>query len=135
MANAGGEHRPKRSTELRIATMQHITTGMNLAKRFLRPTTSDLFDPFFIRMCGGPGDLHASALQMEKEEHIIGHETSPTEYLGANILPGTVCGPGWRPRQRAAKPLACISFGDGNACERILIESEPSRCRAGHAIR
>jgi len=72
---------PKRSTELRIPIMQHITAGMKIAQRFLRRTTSDLFHPFFIWMSGDPGYLHAPALQMEKEQHIIGHQTSPIEYF------------------------------------------------------
>ena len=42
---------------------------------------SDLFHPFFSRMSGDPGYLHAPALQMDKEQHIIGHQTSPTEYF------------------------------------------------------
>jgi hypothetical protein len=32
-------------------------------------------------MSGNPGYLHASALQMDKEQHIICHQTSPTEYF------------------------------------------------------
>jgi hypothetical protein len=42
-----------------------------------------------IRMFGDPGTVHQSASQMEKEQHIMGHQPSPAQHLnGEEITPG-----------------------------------------------
>jgi hypothetical protein len=73
--------RPKRRTELRIAIVQHIAAGMKIAPSLLRRAASDLLHPLLVRMPGDVGYVDPSALQVQKEQYIISHQSAPTEHF------------------------------------------------------
>ena len=48
---------------------------------FVHGIAAYLLHPFLVRMFRDPGNVHASAFQMEEEQHIVGYKPSPAEHL------------------------------------------------------
>lgn len=59
--------------------MQNVAAGMEKASVLLSRASSDLLHPRFVWMPGDASDGYASTFQMEKEEYIIRHQSSPAK--------------------------------------------------------
>ena len=78
---AAGQRFPERGTKLGVAIVQNIMAAMEVAPRLLRRAAANLLHPFLIWMSRDPGHAHAAAFQMQEEQHIVGRQPSPSEYL------------------------------------------------------
>src|SRR5215472_739641 len=90
--STGGERCPKRGTELRVPIMQRVTPAFQIPPTFIRGIARHLLHPGFIRMTGDARQADSSALQMNEEQHIVGHQATPRENFVANeVDPSQYC--------------------------------------------
>ena len=61
--------------------MQKIATVSKGAAALHGRVPGDLLHPLLVRMIGDPGNVNPAALEMDKEEHVVGHQASPREDL------------------------------------------------------
>src|SRR5438034_10400163 len=54
---------------------------MKIAPRLLCRDPANLLHPFLIWMSRDPGYTHAPAFQMKEEQHVVGHQPTPSEHL------------------------------------------------------
>jgi len=69
------------SCVLRVAIVKEIAAASKGAASFHGDVPSHLLHPLLGRVGGDPGDLHLSTLQMDEEEHIVGHQSPQREDL------------------------------------------------------
>src|ERR1019366_10481132 len=61
--------------------VENVAAAMKIAPSLLGGAASDLLHPLFIRMSSDAGYADPAAFQMEKEQHIIGNQSSPGEHF------------------------------------------------------
>src|SRR5215472_9501903 len=61
--------------------MKNIATVSKGAPSLHGRVPGHLLHPLLVRMIGDPGDVNPAALEMDEEEHIVGHQSSPREDL------------------------------------------------------
>ena len=54
---------------------------MKIAPPFLGRASADLFHPLLNRMARNPGDLNASVFQMNEEQNVVSHQSSPRQHF------------------------------------------------------
>ena len=69
---ARSDDRAKGIGEFRIAVMDEVSAALEEAPFVHGEVPGDLLHPGFIGMWHDPGDLNATALQMNKEQHVVG---------------------------------------------------------------
>jgi len=69
------------SCVLRVAIVKEIAVASKDATSFHGDVPSHLLHPLLGRVGGDPGDLHLSALEMNEEQHIVGHQSLQDEDL------------------------------------------------------
>lgn len=62
--------------------MQEISTIPQRAAIVRGRVPGDLLHPSLIRMNGDPGDVHSPALEMDEEQHVVGHQPAQRQHLG-----------------------------------------------------
>jgi len=62
--------------------MQQIATIPQRATIVHGRVPGDLLHPRLIRVNGEPGDIHPAALEMDEEQHVVGHQTAQRQHLG-----------------------------------------------------
>ena len=70
------DNRPEGSRVFRIAIMQKIATVSKGAAALHGRVPGDLLHPLLVRMIGDPGNVNPAALEMDEEEHAVGHQIS-----------------------------------------------------------
>src|SRR5713226_9605622 len=61
--------------------MQEIATVSKGAASLHSHVPSHLLHPLLVRVDGDPGDFHLAALEMDKEQHVVGHQSAQREDL------------------------------------------------------
>ena len=75
------DDRPERIREFSIAVMDEISAAFEEAPLVHGDISGYLLHPSFIGMWRDPSDLNATALQMDKEQHVVGDQTTQRQYL------------------------------------------------------
>ena len=75
------DNRPEGSGVFRIAIMQKIATVSKGAASLHGGVPGHLLHPLLVWAIGDPGNVNPAALEMDKEEHVVGHQASLREDL------------------------------------------------------
>ncbi len=82
------DDRAKRIREFCIAVMDEISTVFKETPFIHSDIPRDLFHPSLIRMRRDPGHLNATALEKDKEQHIVSDQTTRCEHFhGEKVSP------------------------------------------------
>src|SRR5215471_4022139 len=77
LASRRSEHR----AEFGVAIMQRVPPLVEKSPVFTRCIAGHLLHPCLIRMPGNPGQADAATLQMNEEQHVVRHQTTPCKDL------------------------------------------------------
>ena len=61
--------------------MDEISAALEESPLVQGHVSGDLLHPGFIRMVRDPGDLNASAVEKDKEQHVVGDQPTQCQYL------------------------------------------------------
>ncbi len=75
------DERAKGICEFRIAVMDEVSAALEDAPFVHGDIPGDLLHPGFIGMWRDPSDLDATALEMDKEQHVLGDQAAQCEHF------------------------------------------------------
>jgi len=75
------DDRAKRFREFRIAAMNEVSAALEGAPFVHGDIPGDLLHPGFIGMWCDPGDLNLTALEVDKEQHVISDQPAQRQHL------------------------------------------------------
>ena len=73
--------RPERLGVLGIAIMQEIAAIPKRAASFHGHVPGDLLHPWLVGVNRDSGDVHPAALEMDEEQHVVGHQPAQRQYF------------------------------------------------------
>ena len=82
--SAGRQRVSERLTELRIPVVQQIAARMQKSPTFQCGVARHLLHPARFGMIRDPRDRHTAAVQVKKEQHIVGHQPVPRDDLSGD---------------------------------------------------
>src|SRR5262245_34705163 len=78
---AGSEGLPKLAAEFLVTVVQQVTTTVQIPGGLHRCVTRHLLHPTRVRMARDAAQEYTSAVQFDKEQHVVGHQSTPGQHL------------------------------------------------------
>src|SRR5215471_17463934 len=78
---SGGQRLSEVRAELAIAVVQYIAMAAQISRFIVHPVAGHLGHPLLSGMARDARQAHASGLQMQEEQNVVRHQTSPRQHL------------------------------------------------------
>src|SRR5467141_2087705 len=103
--------------------MQEIAAVSKAAASLHSHIPRHLLHPLLVRVDGDPGDFHLAALEMDKEQHVVSHQSAQREDLHCEKVGA---------RQNRPRRLRCLKMPSRQIIEAARIRALKSWALAGH---